>query len=256
MLRAFALQSIVSETVLPIRGLPCATRKRPAGTPGGLFRDIRGLPRPALSWNFGTIGVIDQKPARRSRLRLVEERSIMKSRRVWSGTRTGWSLVLGIVLAASGLGRTSAGAPPADTHAAANAPVAAPEAIAADHAARGFHGQPVRRRARRRAADRHDHRPQRAALGRRELLVPDLAGRPSRQGPDLDFRRRRSRRPVRSPDGLLRSRDQLHRDRAGLRRRVGLRHPELALHPRPRRRRPARRRARRQARRLGYEGAA
>ena len=32
--------------------------------------------------------------------------------------------------------------------------------------------------------------------------------------------------------------------------------PEPALHPRPRRRRPARRRTRRQARRLGYQGAA
>ena len=50
---------------------------------------------------------------------------------------------------------------------------------AADRVARGLYGQPVRRRARCRAADRDDHRPQRTALGRRELFLSDLAGRAS-----------------------------------------------------------------------------
>ena len=85
---------------------------------------------------------------------------------------------------------------------------------------------------------------------------PDLAGRAARQGPHPDLRGRRRRRPVRSPDGLLRQGDQLHRHRAGLRRRLGLRHAQPALHPRPRRRRPARRPADRQARRLGHQGPA
>ena len=82
---------------------------------------------------------------------------------------------------------------------------------------------------------------------------PDLAGRPARQGPHPDLRGRRRRRPVRPPHGLLRQGDQLHRHRAGLRRRLGLRHAQPAVHPRPRRRRPARRPAGRQARRLEHQ---
>ncbi len=136
------------------------------------------------------------------------------------------------------------------------APVAPQEAAKRMKLPAGFTVDPVRRRARRRAADRDDHRPQRAALGRRELLLSDLAGRARRQGPHPDLRRRRQRRPVRPPDGLLRQGDQLHRDRAGLRRRLGLRHAQPAVHPRPRRRRSARRPAGHQARRLEYEGAA
>ena len=95
-----------------------------------------------------------------------------------------------------------------------------------------------------------------AALGRRELLVSDLAGRAEGQGPHPDLRGRRRRRPLRPPDGLLRQGDQLHGHRAGLRRGLGLRHAQPDLHPRPRRRRPARRPPDRQARRLGYQGAA
>ena len=52
--------------------------------------------------------------------------------KLWRGCfeeRTGWSLVMGLVLTAAGLGRTSAGAPPAETHSAANAPLAAREAM-------------------------------------------------------------------------------------------------------------------------------
>ena len=113
-----------------------------------------------------------------------------------------------------------------------------------------FQGDPLRRRARRRPADRHGPRPEGPALGRRELVVPDLAGRPARQGPHPHLRGRRRRRPVRPSDGLLRQGNQLHRDRAGLRRGLGLRHAQPALLPRPRRRRPPRRTAGRQARRL------
>jgi putative membrane-bound dehydrogenase-like protein len=52
--------------------------------------------------------------------------------KVWQGCfvgRTGWHLVVGFVLAASGLGRTSAGAPPAESPSAANAPLSAREAM-------------------------------------------------------------------------------------------------------------------------------
>ena len=53
----------------------------------------------------------------------------MKSRRSFGVGRCGWSLVVGIVLAVSCPGPTSAGAPPADTHSAPNVPLPAPEAI-------------------------------------------------------------------------------------------------------------------------------
>ena len=53
----------------------------------------------------------------------------MKLRRSLCGGRTGWSLVVGLVLAASGLCRTSAGAPPAEPHSAPNAPLSAHEAM-------------------------------------------------------------------------------------------------------------------------------
>ena len=47
----------------------------------------------------------------------------------------------------------------------------------ANQVARGIHGHPVCRRARCRSADCDDDRPQRAAVGRRELCLSDLAGR-------------------------------------------------------------------------------
>ncbi len=49
-----------------------------------------------------------------------------------------------------------------------------------DQGSRRIHGHPVRRRARRRSADRDDHRPQGTPVGRRELCLSALAGRPDR----------------------------------------------------------------------------
>ncbi len=52
--------------------------------------------------------------------------------KLWQGRfvgRTGWSLVVGLVLTAFGLGRTSAGAPPAEPHSTTNAPLSAHEAM-------------------------------------------------------------------------------------------------------------------------------
>ena len=143
--------------------------------------------------------------------RAVEEKSIMTFRRGSLFTRAGFRSPLAIVLAVLGLGQSCGGASHEQAQPSANAPIPPREAVTADEAARGFHGQLVRRRARRRAADRHDHRPQRPALGRRELFLSDLAGGAARQGPHPDLRGRRQRRAVRSPDGLLRQGDQLHR---------------------------------------------
>ncbi len=52
--------------------------------------------------------------------------------KMWQGSfvgRTGWNLVVGLVLTASGLGRTSSGAPPAELHSPTNAPLSAREAM-------------------------------------------------------------------------------------------------------------------------------
>lgn len=53
----------------------------------------------------------------------------MKSRQSLGVGRFGWSLAMGIVLAMSNPGSTSAGAPPADAHATPNIPLPATEAI-------------------------------------------------------------------------------------------------------------------------------
>ena len=53
----------------------------------------------------------------------------MKLRRSFCRGRTGRNLLVGLVLTASGLVRTSVGAPPAETHSAPNAPLAAREAM-------------------------------------------------------------------------------------------------------------------------------
>ena len=53
----------------------------------------------------------------------------MKLWRGCFGKRSGWSLVVGLILTASGLCRTSAGAPPVEPHSAPNAPLAAREAM-------------------------------------------------------------------------------------------------------------------------------
>ena len=150
-------------------------------------------------------------------------------RAIFAG-RSGWSAVFWVVLAMSSLGRQTAARPCSGTVRGECTP-ARPRGPAPDHAARGLYGEPFCRRARRRAADRHDYRSQGAAVGRRKLLLPGLAGRTKGQGPHLDFRRRRQRRPLRSPHGLFRQRDQLHRHRARFRRRLGLRHSQPALIP-------------------------
>ena len=53
----------------------------------------------------------------------------MKLRRSFCVGRAGWSLAVGIALAAACLGRTSIGAPPPEAHAAPNLPLPAPEAL-------------------------------------------------------------------------------------------------------------------------------
>ena len=157
------------------------------------------------------------------------------------GGETRWRFVIGFALAALGLCARPAGAVAADNSASPNAPVAGPEAVGRMKLPEGFSVslfaaepdvvQPI--------AMTIDHKGRLWVV--ENYSYPIWLGGPRGQGPHLDFRRCRPRRPVRSPDRLLRQRDQLHRDRAGLRRGLGMCHAQPTFHSRPRRRRPARR---------------
>ncbi len=110
---------------------------------------------------------------------------------------------------------------------------------------------PVRRRARRRAADRDGDRRPGPALGRRGVLIsPSRPGRPGTR-PHPDPRGQGRRRPLRHAQGLRRPAEPRQRPGARLRRRLGRCGPSSALHPRQGRRRSTGWPAPRPARRLG-----
>ena len=93
-----------------------------------------------------------------------------------------------------------------------------------DDGARRVQGHALRRRARRRPADRLRHRRPRPALGRRGVLLSRSASPSDKaQRPHPDLRGHGRRRPVRHAEGLRRQAEPGQRHRGRLRRRLGRR---------------------------------